>query len=322
MTNIEKKNTIFSANTGIIGAGPGGITAAIQLKRCNIPFLLFERNRVGGLLLNANLVENFPGFGQGISGVHLVDRFREHLNNLNIDVIMEEVVRCRKENGPFILTTNNRNIYWVDNLIIASGTIPRKYEVKMNCESDSISKKIFSEVVPLMQKVKKHIAIIGGGDAAFDHALLLSPSNRVTIINRSNTTKCLPLLKQRVLERGQIDYLPDSTITSISLNREGEKETLMLSLSGPAGEREGEEVRSGEREKRQERILSADYLITAIGREPATNYFNELSVGKDRKNNIEGLYFVGDVSRGRKRQATISMGDGMKAAMDIYLKAH
>ena len=85
----------------IIGAGPAGLATAIQLKRYGVHPLLFEREQTGGLLRNANLVENYPGFPQGISGLDLVNLFIRQAQNLSIDVTYEEVIELVYDQGIF-----------------------------------------------------------------------------------------------------------------------------------------------------------------------------------------------------------------------------
>ncbi len=89
----------------IIGAGPAGLATAIQLKRYGVHLLLFERAQAGGLLHNANLVENYPGFPLGISGVDLVNLFMLQAQNLGIDVTYEEVIELSYDRGLFRVKT-------------------------------------------------------------------------------------------------------------------------------------------------------------------------------------------------------------------------
>ena len=81
-------------DVAIIGAGPAGIAAAIQCHRQGIDFILFEQAQVGGLLNNAHLVENYPGFPAGIAGRFLIDKFSRQLSNLSVAVITEQVMAC------------------------------------------------------------------------------------------------------------------------------------------------------------------------------------------------------------------------------------
>ncbi len=188
----------------ITGAGPAGIACAIQLKRYGITPVVFEKNKPGGLLRNANLVENYPGFPGGIKGVELVEKLTEHLAGYNLCPVSEEVKRISLNNdGLFCVKTQNA-AYSANFLVIASGTKPGKF----NTEASNV----FYEVCELYKHDTrgKKIVIIGSGDAAFDYALNIAGNSRaagVTILNRGSKTKCIPLLKQRVLKNKNINYI-------------------------------------------------------------------------------------------------------------------
>ena len=288
-------------NTAIIGAGPGGITAAIQLKRCGIDFVILEKERIGGLLENANLVENFPGFPKGIRGKDLVDLLRDHLESLDINVARNEIQYAdRKEGGFEILTTASSKIR-TENLIISSGTRARKLQsVRIDPGAKEM---IFYEVARISHVKMKDIAIIGAGDAAFDYALNLAGNNYVTILNRGARTRCLPLLQRRTASAKNIEY--EDSIHVERIRRLGDRLELITRKEGQ--EEEGER--------------KVDYLLAAIGRKPEISFFSpEIRRCYEGKIKIPGLYFAGDVIRGITRQATISIGDGMRSAMDIYLR--
>ncbi|MCX6832312.1 MAG: NAD(P)/FAD-dependent oxidoreductase, partial [candidate division Zixibacteria bacterium] len=112
-----------SDEVAIIGAGPAGIATAIQLRRYGLQVTVFEKNRIGGLLRSANLVENYPGFPQGTSGPNLVRLFEEQLRNSAAEILFEEVVSLCFEDERFVVTTNERTLY-PEIVVIASGTRP------------------------------------------------------------------------------------------------------------------------------------------------------------------------------------------------------
>ena len=119
----------------IIGAGPAGISAAIQLKRHGIDPLLLEKGNVGGLLRNAWSVENYPGFPEGISGQELVRLFEEQLKKTNVRTVFEEVLSLDMKNGTFLLETPSRT-FSSEKVVLATGTKPKEFPL-LSCESTS-----------------------------------------------------------------------------------------------------------------------------------------------------------------------------------------
>ncbi len=287
-------------NTCILGAGPGGITAAIQLKRCGIDFVMMEKNEIGGLLRNAHLIENYPGFPNGVSGTELVKLFKRQLDRLHVDVLKDEVINADYNDGLFEVVTASSGTVCSMNLIIATGTQPRK--LKLGPFPEMAEDLLFYEVVHLKEVEEKKIAVIGAGDSAFDYALNLARKNRVVILNRGTCSKCLPLLQDRVSVNDNIEYLMSTSVVEIVPEGEG----LLLHLITTPG--------------KTKKSIRVDFLLVAIGRVPSTDFFStDIRKCFDGKIKISGLYFAGDVIRGLTRQASVSIGDGMHTAMDIYL---
>ncbi len=278
----------------IIGAGPSGIAAAIQLKRYNISPIILEKNRIGGLLNNANLVKNYPGFPDGISGEKLCMLFLEQLNKCNINFINEEVTTLDFIDNEFIIKTSD-SFFNSKYLILASGTKHRVFtDIKI---SDKAAAYIFYEVIEakklLNPELINDIGIIGAGDAAFDYALSLCSSNKVFILNRGSIIKCLPILKKQVDKTSSIKYIDNLKIKSIKPEDNGIIiETNSISLFFNA-------------------------LILAIGREPNTGLLeNKDWYHKDKK--PDRLFLIGDMKNGLHRQTGIAVGNGINAAMTIY----
>jgi len=282
--------------TIIIGAGPAGIATAIQLKRYGIETVLLERKEIGGLLKEAYLVENYPGFPKGIPGPELVALLKQQLDACGVTVCYETARELDYEDNVFLLKTDQRETR-CDIAVIASGTKPR---VLTGLDiSQKAEKRVVYEVTQLRQTAHKKIAIIGAGDAAFDHALNLSEKNDVTILNRGTTTKCLSVLEKRVFEKENIDYKADTQIKSItSLGQE-----LVLMCSNASSEWD----------------MTASYLLVAIGREPCLDFVtNDVKKKLVRLQMRKKLYMIGDVNNDMYRQTAIAAGDGIKCAMEIY----
>jgi thioredoxin reductase (NADPH) len=288
---------VHRTNVVIIGAGPAGIATAIQLKRYGIELVVLEQDKIGGLLRNANLVENYPGFPQGISGADLVKLFKEQLDNAGVSVNFESVKDIEFTDNVFITKTDQK-IYTSNIAVIATGTKPKGVlDISI---PDEIKDRIFYEVQPILGVENKKIAIIGAGDAAFDFAFSLSQKNRVTILNRSKETKCIPVLWERCTKNENVEYLPEVRLNAITKS----DSRVVLDCTSLDNE---EKIR-----------INADYLVFATGRVPCLHFLSEelmqaLSILTEERK----LYLIGDVKNGTCRQVAISIGDGIKAAMDI-----
>ncbi|MBU1936305.1 NAD(P)/FAD-dependent oxidoreductase [bacterium] len=282
-------------NVVVIGAGPAGIATAIQLRRHGIEPVLFEQNSVGGLLRNANLVENYPGFPEGIAGPALVALFQQQLENAGVVVHNEKVLELEFREEAFFIKTEHRTAQFPI-AVIASGTIPKKTS---HIIPENIKDRILYEVYPILSAQNKTVAIIGTGDAAFDYALSLSAENEVIILNRGADTTCLPLLRSRCEAVKSISYVENVDVQEIKENGAN----ILLECT---------------KNKSEHTHIIADYVIFAIGRSPCLNFLGpKLRQNSERLQQEKKLYFMGDVKNERFRQTAISVGDGVKAAMEI-----
>jgi thioredoxin reductase len=283
----------------IIGVGPAGIATAIQLKRYGIEPILFEKDEIGGLLRNANLVENYPGFPHGISGLKLADLFKRQLKGASIKVLFEEVIKVDTEDELFVVETQ-KSVFYSKIVVVASGTKPTKFT---DFESPKeVIDRIFYEVCPILKVKKKRIVIVGAGDSAFDYALNLVKNNEIILLNRGERVKCLPLLWERAKLSPGIVYYENTKISRII--SDSSKGILLECIQGG---------------KNSE--FFAHYLIFAIGREPQLDFLSERLKKNVREMENKGtIYFVGDVANHDTRQAAIALGEGIMAGMKIYRK--
>ncbi|HPQ41556.1 MAG TPA: NAD(P)/FAD-dependent oxidoreductase [bacterium] len=200
------------STAGIIGAGPAGLTAAIQLARTGINAIVFESCRPGGLLHEAHCIENYPGFPGGIPGQRLAALFDEQARKFQVDIRCETVrnVRFDIHAGCFIISADTT--VQVRYLIAASGTHPIPSPFPVSPENN----RVYRSVIPLRAFRGTHIGIIGGGDAAFDYALTLaSGDNTVTILCRNHSPRCLPLLRDRVQNHPRITLRTGCPVSAV-----------------------------------------------------------------------------------------------------------
>lgn len=280
----------------VIGCGVAGITSAIQLKRSDFEPIIFEKSVIGGLLLNANFVENYPGFPSGITGIELVKIFRKHLENLDIKIIKTKVLKINCKNDFFEIKTINGNFYFKV-VVVATGTIPKRLDI--DGEKNLFKKKLFYEIKNLPPLFgDENFLIVGGGDCAFDYALNLAKKGISSkILYRGKKPKCLPLLKERAKENPKIEIYPETQIFCFKNDRK---------------------IKTNCRTKTKEFTLQSDYVLVAIGRLP--NYsilpMQALKIEKNGKTSIPGLYLAGDVI-GSYRQVGIAVGSALSTAMAI-----
>ena len=290
-----------TAYVAVIGAGPAGIAAAVQLKRSGLQPLLFEKNVAGGLLRNAHWVENYPGFPNGISGPALAAHMSKHLDVLNIPILTEEVVQLDfdKNKTMFKILTGAKE-YVASRVVVASGTRPCRLRQTEGL-AGHLERKVFYEVDAIRDAGNKHVVIVGAGDAAFDYALNLAStgSNRVTIIYRGVEIKALPLLCARVQEKTNIALLEQTEIVAIG---QGDEDNLRLEIQ-TAG---------------RQTVIPCDYVLAAVGREAEKYYYSRCLMDLEVELIARDLLLpVGDVTNGLFRQASIAVGNGVEAAMRV-----
>lgn len=292
---ITKKETKIV----IIGGGPAGATAAIQMARYGLPALLIERREIGGLLWNANLIENYPGFPSGVSGMKLIGLLKKQMEKVGVDIERAEVSHVDWAEERFTITTDVAE-YSANYLIVASGT---KSNPLPNVIQADVRKWVWTEVWPLSDIKDTHVAIVGAGDAAFDYALNLSKNrNIVTILNRGDSVKCLRLLFDRASKEPCINYWKNVALKEIKTSNWPTRIEVRCDTE------EGEDV-----------SIYVDHVLFAIGRHANLDFLSERIRDLESELVASGrLYFAGDVKNDQLRQVAIAAGDGLRAAMQIY----
>lgn len=281
----------------IIGFGPAGLACAIQLTRMGLHPLVIEKAKPGGMLFNANRVENYPGFPGGIKGEELTRLFKKQASTFNINRIRDEITDVRHDGSRFELK-GRKDAYKSDILVIATGTAP---VIPEECPPFLIQQGLIHADISSLRKVSgKTIGIIGAGDAAFDYAVSLAENNNtVHIFNRSDRVRALGLLQERAKAMGGIKYFEYYRAMELT-------EALGGKLRAVFGHYE------------QSHPFLLDYLIFATGRIPALNFVNQAFMRKMKVlEQHKQLYLIGDVRNENVRQVSVAVGDGVRAAMEI-----
>jgi thioredoxin reductase (NADPH) len=292
----------------VIGGGPAGITAAVQLARSDWKVVLFEPEQLGGLLLNANLVENYPSGIGPVPGRELAGMFRSHLERFNVDTKQEKIDDISISDDLRIDLKAHSQTHSVRAVIIATGTIPKPILLPglENVKSNQICYDI-KDLKPLPEN--KKFVVVGGGDAAFDYALQLARNkNKGTILVRNKEPNCLKLLERRVSEKSAlIEVKLDADVEKIENEAGSEKVNIYYKSESGGGK------------------LKSDNLLVAIGRTPndllikrlSEKLTNSIRTELNGKTNIPGLYLAGDIIGGSYRQVGIAVGSGLRTAMMV-----
>jgi len=274
----------------VIGGGPAGMAAALQCSRSGMEAVLFEKGELGGLLREANLVENYLGFPGGLPGAELCSRFSEQLRRQGVEVRREEVLSLDHDGERFVIRTAEGEER-AEMAIMATGTVPSRPGTGLAADGELV----FDSVLPLADWRGMSIAVLGGGDAAYDYALRLSAANTVTIVSRS-CPRSLPLLRKRAEESPSVSILDRAALTGT--RRTGGRLSIDLMHNGSP------------------LALETDALLLAVGRDPADGLLR--GPLRDRSESLikDGVFYIaGDVVNGHRRQAAIAAADGIRAAM-------
>ena len=290
----------------IIGAGPSGTAAAVQLEHYGVsPLLLDKKGEAGGLIENARAIDNFPLLPAGLPGCSLAAMIRSKCLELEIDVAETAIEKISLEpNGRFSLTSEGGADFQsdLDAILVAAGTAPLKIDAMGIRELEG--KRVFYEIVDLRKTgAPQKIAVIGSGDAAFDYALNLATHSGVDvgIFIRNDREKCIPALAAECRANQHISIAYNHELSRVEENGS----EISLRFDSPS---EPIEYR-------------CDAMLAAVGRKSnLPGLVPEVDIGsitQTGSTNIPGLFAAGDTRRGHARQLAIAMGDGTAAAMEI-----
>lgn len=294
----------------IIGAGPAGVAASIYLKRANLNILVIEKKAVGGQVLSAGLVENYPAFSK-IDGVSLGEKFKNHLLENNIEIVYDEVVKLEKNKDLFNVFTKNGK-YTAKTVIVSTGAKPKLLNLKGEKEllGSGISYCAYCDG-SLYKGLD--VAVIGGGIASCEAALYLSNiAKSVTILNRTSDIFCEKVTLNEIAKKSNIKILNNVEVleffkdSNFLLNKVSYKENGEI------------------------KYLDIQGAFIYIGHIPETGFVGTdiltkdgyISANSNMATKISGLFSCGDCIDKEKRQIITATSDGALAAFSVmdYLK--
>jgi thioredoxin reductase (NADPH) len=288
----------------IIGGGPAGLTAGLYTSRARLDSLLIEKGLVGGQILNAEKVDNYPGFPEGISGLELGELMHQQATKYGLKTIIAEATGIEPQPKQIVVKTTEGN-FTAKAVIIASGSERRKLgipgEEKFTGKGVSYCATCdaaFFRDLP--------VAVVGGGNAAITEALHLTKfATKVTIIHRRRQLRASRILQEKAFSEPKIEFLWDTVAEEI----EGENSVRRIKFR---------QVKTGKKSS-----LEIAGVFISVGLKPNTDYLKGVLPLDDSgyvitnntmETEIPGIFAAGDIRRNSARQAITAAGDGATAA--------
>ncbi len=303
-------------NVVIIGSGCAGLTAAIYAARANLNPLVIDGYEPGGQLTLTTMVENFPGFPDGILGPELIENMRKQAQRFGAEFRAGAVSEVDFSRRPFTISAGKES-YETKTVIIAAGATARM----LGLDSE---RKLVGNGVSTCATCDgyffrgKEIAVVGGGDSAMEEATFLTKfASRVNLIHRRKNFRASKIMLDRAHKNEKIHFVAPAVVEEV--------------LDVSKGSVEGIRIREVETGKVQ--TLPVHGVFIAIGHEPNTKVFHGklemdangyLIAVNGSRTNVPGVFVAGDVQDHKYRQAITAAGSGCMAAIDAekFLEEH
>jgi thioredoxin reductase (NADPH) len=296
-------------NMVIIGSGPAGLTAAVYAARANLHPLLIEGKEPGGQLTLTTLVENYPGFADGIMGPDLMDAMRRQAQRFGAEVVNGYVHRVKLKEHPFRIYYGDQEVE-TKTVVISTGSSAKLIglETEIGLMGHGVSTCATCDGFFYRGK---EIAVVGGGDSAMEEATFLTKfATKVSVIHRREVLRASKIMQERAQKNPKIHFLLDTVVEEVL----GTKETGVSGLK----------LRNVKTRAMSE--LNVDGLFIAIGHNPNTDIFkgqidlDEMGYIRTQpdsmRTNIPGVFACGDVQDPVFRQAITAAGSGCMAAIE------
>jgi thioredoxin reductase (NADPH) len=293
----------------IIGSGPAGLTAAVYAARANLQPLLIEGKEPGGQLTLTTLVENYPGFSEGIMGPQLMEEMRKQAQRFGAEIVTSYVHTVKLKERPFRVSYGDQEVE-AKTVVISTGSSAKLIGIESEIELMGHGVSTCATCDGFFYRGKE-IAVVGGGDSAMEEATFLTKfATKVSLIHRRDVFRASKIMQDRAMSNPKVSFVLDTVVDEV-LGSRGTGVTG-LKLKNVKTLRQSE--------------LKVDGLFVAIGHNPNTDIFKG-QVDLDEKGyvktlpdstrtNIPGVFACGDVQDPVFRQAITAAGSGCMAAIE------
>ncbi|MBM3139663.1 MAG: thioredoxin-disulfide reductase [Chloroflexi bacterium] len=299
----------------IIGGGPMGLTAGIYAARARRRVVLWEGGVLGGQIATTSIVENYPGFPEGVDGFELAQSMHRQAERFGLETRYERVTALERDGRQWLITTESGERRRAKAVIVSAGAEPNKLGIPGEREltGKGVSYCATCDAAFFKDEV---VAFVGGGDAALDEALFTTRfASKVYVIHRRDALRASKVLQERALEHERIEFVWSTVVEEV--RGEGRVQSLLL-----------RDVHRGET-----RELEAAALFIFIGQTPNSGLLEGLvaldagghaPVNHWMETSQPGLFAGGDVRADSSKQVVSSAGDGATAAIraDQYIGEH
>jgi thioredoxin reductase (NADPH) len=293
----------------IIGSGPAGLTAALYTARANLKPLLIEGLEAGGQLMLTTMVENWPGFREGIMGPDLMAEMRAQAERFGAEIIQGNVAKVDLSQRPFPISAVDGRSFVADALIIATGASARWLDIGSDRKLSGHGVSTCATCDGYFFRGKP-IAVVGGGDSAMEEAIYLTRfASKVILIHRRDTLRASKIMQDKAFANPKIEFMWDSEIDTVNDVEKGEVTGVTV-----------RNLKTGVLTN-----VALDGVFIAIGHTPNTGLFaGQMELDENgyivthsgSRTSVPGVFAAGDVQDHVYRQAITAAGSGCMAAID------
>ncbi len=294
----------------IIGGGPAGLTAGIYTSRARLNTLILETYLSPSQITLTDMIENYPGFPEGIKGMKLLQLMRKQAQNFGTEFKMGTVTGIEKKGKEWNIYLDDKSVISTLSVIVATGAVAKELGVpgEKEYKGRGVS---YCAVCDAPFFKDKEVAVIGGGDTAVEEALYLTKfASKVYLIHRRDQLRATKILQERVKSNTMVEIIWNSVVTEIK----GKEKVNSIVLKNVKTE-----------EKKE---LNVDGVFIFIGLIPQTDFIKGIveldengyiKVDKEMRTTVEGIFAAGDCIQKNLRQVVTACGDGATAGYSAQL---